>query len=166
LFEGGTRVPGIISWPAKVPASQVITEPFVAMDIFPTLLKAAGGDPNMYELDGVDILGALADGEATPHEWLFWEQGEQTSVRHGPWKLVLNGQLEEELPPEEPVFLADLDADPAESRNLAEQHPEIVEELRDAAERWRANIEERWVRDWLPNIPDYETHVFPPGVSR
>jgi hypothetical protein len=76
--------------------------------------------------------------------------GRQTAVRRGQWKLTLNGQLVEGAPPEDDVFLADLDADMGERVNLREQHPALVAELRSAAEGWRQNIEERWQREWLP----------------
>lgn len=166
LFEGGTRVPGIVSWPSTIPAGQVVDEPLAAMDVFPTLLRMAGGDPWQYELDGADVLPVWTRTGQSPHEFLFWEQGQQTAVRHGDWKLVLNGQLEETLPSESRVFLTDLASDPGESRNVADQHPDVVTALSAAAQAWRADIESRWERDWLPNIPDYETHVFPSGVSK
>ncbi|WP_216853179.1 sulfatase family protein [Phytoactinopolyspora halotolerans] len=166
LFEGGIRVPGIVSWPAAIPAGQVIDEPLAAMDVFPAVLSAAGGDPTRYELDGVDILPCLTDGAPSPHEYLFWEQGDQTAVRRGRWKLVLNGQLEEGLPPEKEVFLADLAADPGEQHNLAADYPGVVDELTALATRWREGIESRWADEWLPAIPDADVHVFPPGVSK
>lgn len=166
LFEGGVRVPGIVSWPAHIPAGRRANTPLAAMDVFPTVVRAAGGDLSAFELDGVDVMPVLTGDTRQPHEWIFWEQGEQTAVRHGRWKLTLNGQLEESLPPEAPLFLADLDDDPGETRNLAADHPDVVDDLRAAAQEWRHGIEQRWAAQWLPAIPDYETHVFPPGVSK
>lgn len=166
LFEGGIRVPGIVSWPAAIRPGQVISEPLAAMDLFPTVLAAAGGDPGSYELDGHDVLPVLTDGAPSPHEDIFWEQGGQTAVRRGRWKLVLDGQLEEGLPPADPVFLADLADDPGESVNLAGDHPDLVAELTAAATTWRDGIERRWAEQWLPRIPDIDTYVFPPGVSK
>ena len=71
-------------------------------------------------------------------------------MRRGPWKLVLHGQLVEGAPPEDEVFLADLESDPAERENLREQNAELVAELREAATTWRLRIEERWEREWRP----------------
>ncbi|RKY58262.1 MAG: sulfatase, partial [Candidatus Latescibacterota bacterium] len=109
LYEGGIRVPAIMSWPEKIPPGQIIREMGAAMDIFPTYLKAAGGDPSEYELDGLDIMPMVAEGAPTPHKEIFWEQGGQTAVRRGKWKLVLNGQLVEGAPPEDEVHLSDLE---------------------------------------------------------
>ena len=150
LFEGGIRVPAMMSWPARVPAGRVIDEIGVGMDIFPTVLGAIGGHPAAYELDGRDILPMVADGAPSPHDELFWELGVQTAVRRGRWKLVLNGQLIRDEPQPDPVFLSDIVADMAESRNLAGEHPEVVADLRGAAERWRRGIEERWEREHAP----------------
>ncbi|MGH2797502.1 MAG: sulfatase family protein [Thermoleophilaceae bacterium] len=161
LFDGGIRSPAILSWPARVGAGREVRGVGVAMDIFPTFLRAAGGDRSAYELDGLDVLPMLAGGAPSPHGAVFWEMGRQTAVRRGKWKLVLNGQLVESdrtgtpsgrVPPEDQVFLADLDADPGEMRNLRDAHPDLVRELRGAAETWRRGIEERWEREWGPQL--------------
>jgi arylsulfatase A-like enzyme len=158
LYEGGIRVPGIVTYPALIPAGQVTDLPAAAMDLFPTFLRLAGGDPAAYELDGTDLLPALAHRAAFPERDLFWEMGAQTAVRRGPWKLVLNGQLVEAAPPEDDVHLADLDDDMAERRNLADRYPELTAELSAAAEQWRTGIELRWQDEWLPHIRGTTTH--------
>lgn len=144
LFEGGIRVPGIFCWPGHIPAGQVIDEPCAAMDVFPTLLKLAGGDPAEYQLDGMDIAPVLMENMASPHQELYWEMEGQTAVRSGNYKLVLNGRLVEEEEPKEPVFLADLSKDPGETVNLAEDMPELTKELTEKALHWRAGIEKTW----------------------
>jgi arylsulfatase A-like enzyme len=144
LFEGGIRVPGIISWPEKIPTGQVIDEPVSAIDLFPTLINAAGGDAGAFELDGLDISGCLLDSTPSPHENIFWEMDGQTAVRHGDYKLVLNGRLVESEPEQDKVFLANLADDPSESRNLASAMPELTEELSKLATGWRENLERNW----------------------
>jgi arylsulfatase A-like enzyme len=166
LFEGGIRVPAIIRWPGAGRTGRRVEEPVAAMDVFPTMLNAAGGRADDYELDGKDILPVLTGEATSPHEYIFWEQGEQTAVRSGRWKLTLNGQLEETQPPESPLFLADLDADPGESANLASEQQDVAASLQSVVHEWRESIESRWKSEWLPRIPDYETHVFPSGVSK
>jgi len=144
LFEGGIRVPGIFCWPDHIPGGQVIDEPCHAMDVFPTLLKLAGGDPEKYTLDGLDVLPVLTEQARTPHEVLYWEMEGQTALRRGSYKLVLNGRLVEEESPKDPVFLADLSTDPGERVNLAEVMPELAEELTREALCWRSGIEQHW----------------------
>ena len=150
LYDGGIRVPGILSWPGAIPAGQVLDEPGAAMDVFPTLLRAAGGDPAPYAVDGVDLLPWVGGGGPAPERDLFWEMNRQTAVRRGRWKLVLQGELVEGSPTEDAVHLADITADMGERHNLRDAHPELTAELTDAAARWRAGIEERWEREWQP----------------
>ena len=52
LYEGGIRVPGLMHWPGRIPAGQILDQPCAAMDIFPTFLNAAGGDIASSEIDG------------------------------------------------------------------------------------------------------------------
>lgn len=151
LFEGGIRVPGIFSWPGHIPAGQVIDEPCAAMDVFPTLLTMAGGDPSRYALDGSDISGVLMHQKKTPHDALYWEMEQQTAIRQGDYKLVLNGQLVESEPPQDPVFLSNLREDPGETRNLAAQYPALTEELTQKALTWRAGIEKTWDEKFAAN---------------
>lgn len=114
------------------------------MDVFPTFLKAAGGDLSQYQLDGLDLLPMVADKSPSPHGPIFWEMGKQTAMRQGQWKLVLNGQLVEGAPVEDEVFLADLKADPGERTNLRNAFPDVTQQMKTAAEAWRAGIEKHW----------------------
>ncbi|MEZ4636795.1 MAG: sulfatase-like hydrolase/transferase [Caldilineaceae bacterium] len=148
LYEGGVRVPGIIHWPGVVPGGQVRHDPCASMDVFPTLLKAAGADLDDYEIDGVDLLPSLKDGATLPERPIFWEMESQTAVRRGPWKLVLNGRLVEGAPPEDAVHLANLDDDLGERTNLHDAEQERTAELAALAQSWRAGIEERWTREY------------------
>jgi len=158
LYEGGIRVPGIISWPACIPAGQLIDAPAAAMDAFPTLLAAAGGDSAAYELDGVNLLPLLTGESELPERDIYWEMKGQTAVRRGPWKLVLHGQLVEGAPPEDDVHMANLDEDMGEQINLKERYPGLVAELSAAALAWRAGIETRWQDEWLPASTGTTTH--------
>jgi arylsulfatase A-like enzyme len=161
LFDGGIRSPALFSWPARVRPGSEVQALGLAMDVFPTLLTAAGGDASAYELDGRDVLAMIADGAPSPHREVFWEMGRQTAVRRGTWKLVLNGQIVESDrtgapigPVEDDVFLADLENDPGEQHNLRDAQPALVADLRRAAEQWRQGIEDRWEREWKPKIDE------------
>ena len=150
LFEGGIRIPAILSWKGTV-ASRTVDAPHIATDIFPTVLELCGGDPARYALDGVSLKPLLfGEGDAL-HEYLFWEMEGQTAVRKGKYKLVLHGRLAEGEAPRADVFLADLERDPSEKHNLAEEMPALCEELKAAALRWRADIEKTWEEKYLQN---------------
>ncbi len=144
LYEGGIRVPGIINWPDKIPAGQVLSEPVAAMDILPTFVKAAGGDSKPYGVDGIDIMSYLTEGTPLPERDIFWEMNDQTAVRRGNWKLVLKGVLVEGADPEDDVHLSNLKEDMSEQVNLKDKYPEVATELTQAAKQWRAGIETDW----------------------
>jgi arylsulfatase A-like enzyme len=171
LFDGGIKSPAIVSWPARIPAGTGVHGLGLAMDVFPTVLAAAGGDVGRYELDGRDVLPMIAEGAPSPHGDVFWEMGRQTAVRRGQWKLVLNGQIVESDrtqrsigSTEDAMFLADIEADPGETRNLVRERPDLVRDLRDAAGAWRHGIEDRWEREWAPLLE--EVGVTGHGVGR
>lgn len=151
LYEGGIRVPGILHWPGRIPGGQVLDTPCASMDILPSFLTAAGSDLSRYEFDGTDILPHVADGPSLPDRDFHWEMGNQNAIRRGNWKLVLDGRLVEEAPSEDSVFLANLEDDMAEKRNLKDEESELVKELTDAAISWRSGIEKRWDSEFSPD---------------
>lgn len=151
LFEGGIRIPAVFSWKGKTESGRVIDSHHIATDIFPTVLEACGGFVDEYELDGESILPMLLGGEEKTHEYLFWELEEQTAVRYGKYKLVLNGRLEEKEGIRAEVFLSDLENDPQEKINLADSMPELCEKLKKAALDWRQGIEDNWEKKFAKN---------------
>ncbi len=140
LFEGGIRMPAILSWPAHVPPGQVCDEVGAMMDIFPTFLEIAGAQlPADRKIDGLNILPMVTKGAPSPHERIFWEYNKQLAVRQRKWKLVLNGREDFGRPADE-VHLADLETDPGERTNLADQEPDLTKELTRAAKEWLADV--------------------------
>ena len=149
LFEGGIRVPFTATWPARLPANQVVSEPMIALDLFPTILAAAQIDaPKNLSLDGVNLLPRLAGHESSlPSRELYWRSsdGAAYAVRKGKYKLVKSLFKEES-------FLFDLQADPYEHRNLASAFPEKFDELLDYHKRWNAQmIPAKWQDPHLEN---------------
>ena len=89
-WEGGLRVPMIARWPGKIPAGIVNNSPAGTIDVFPTILKAAGvKEPSGCIIDGKDIRPLLTSARArSPHEALFAMQGTNLmTVRSGKWRL-------------------------------------------------------------------------------
>lgn len=150
LFDGGIRIPAVLSWPEKL-SGRVVDTPHIAADIFPTILEVCGGDVNEYELDGKSLVPLINGSGEALHDYLFWEMEGQTAVRKGRYKLVINGRLEEFSEVQDEYFLSDIEADPGERNNLADELPEICEELKNAALNWRAGIEENWENKFLKN---------------
>ncbi|WP_336627956.1 MULTISPECIES: sulfatase-like hydrolase/transferase [unclassified Microbacterium] len=145
LFDGGIRVPAIISWPAALPQGAEWAEPAAMMDILPTVLEAAGA-PASAEADGTSVLGALRALAPLPDErTLFWEYGPQLAARRGPWKLTTSAREHLGGPfTLGSTVLANLDDDPAETADLSAAHPEIAAALRAELEAWARTF------DWDP----------------
>ncbi len=150
LFEGGIRVPAFLCWGNRLSA-RTTDAPYIATDVFPTVLDACGVSAADYDLDGRSILPELLDGTDAKHGCIFWEMEDQTAVRRGNYKLVLNGRLTEGETPRAPVFLADLAADPGEQHNLADTMPELCRELTALALEWRSGIERTWESEFAKN---------------
>ncbi|MBQ5904506.1 MAG: sulfatase-like hydrolase/transferase [Clostridia bacterium] len=150
LFEGGIRIPAVLSWPQKI-SQKVVDTPHIAADIFPTILEACGGKASDYELDGKSLIPLIEGTDDAQHEYLFWEMEGQTAVRKGKYKLVINGRLEEFSEVQDEYFLSDLENDPGEKINLANELPELCEQLKNKALSWRQELEENWDNKFLKN---------------
>lgn len=133
LWEGGIRVPMILRWPGVVEAGVVSGAPGILMDVTPTLLAAAGIEPDRA-MDGVNLLvGADAPADAPMDSRILhwridlptvredWLARTQRAARRGRWKYLWDGGFE---------FLYDLDKDPGERENLGYRHPKLVAEFR------------------------------------
>ncbi|MCB1120783.1 MAG: sulfatase-like hydrolase/transferase [Verrucomicrobiae bacterium] len=140
LYEGGTRVPMIISQPGTLPENRTVANVVSAMDILPTFLSVAGRSVPDFT-DGVDLAPLLnGKNQDLHHEVLHWKTADEWSVRKGDWKLHQvdgPGSSESEMVELElGTFLRDLREDPGEKINFADAHPEIVAELRALHEAW------------------------------
>ena len=120
--EGGIRVPGIVSWPAKFPQGKFATRLSV-LDVLPTLLDAAGGPKLPVEPhDGRSFLSALSGAKTLPPSPFVTEAfNGNRAIFHAQWKLLLRDDGSKAL--------YDIEADPTETANVAAAHPDIVARL-------------------------------------
>jgi arylsulfatase A-like enzyme len=140
LLEGGVRVPFVIRWPGGFTGGMTCDQPVSALDIFPTVLTAAGAtEPIEPERDGVDLLPYLrGEVDHRPHEKLYWRRAVAAAVRDGDWKLI---RL-----PDRPPMLFDLATDPGEQHDLHERHPERVRAMMKDLFAWElGTVHPKWV---------------------
>lgn len=137
VYEGGIRVPFLVSWPGRLAEGSVCDEPVISLDVFPTICAAAGISlPANRIYDGRNMLPAL-EGKAGGqlHEALFWDGDDGlTAARAGRWKLVVNkGKAE----------LYDLESDLGEQNDLSGENPEILKRLQERFAAWRKQMASR-----------------------
>lgn len=138
LTEGGIRVPAVAYWAGRIKPGVVTDEPATILDLFPTFLNLAGLKPETdVELDGIDIGAVLIDGGELPERVLCWRYMNQAAVRRGKWKMI-GGHDPNDNDAVSFKELHDLEKnrEEDEEKNLYEEHPEIVGELKAAYEKW------------------------------
>ena len=130
-FEGGTHVPFMARWPARISAGTSMEDPIHHNDIFTTIAAAAGAQlPQDRKIDGVDLLPYIRkETSGAPHETLFWREGHQQTVLHQGWKLIRAEQPHLPQPAPMARWLFNLAVDPTEQNNLAAQNSEKLAEL-------------------------------------
>lgn len=130
VYEGGIREPMIVSWPGKIRAGTTSKHIGAFWDFMPTFAELAGVAVPA-QTDGISFLPELTGkGTQRQHEYMYWEfheKGGRRAVRMGAWKAV---QLDVKENPEGALELYQVDSDPGEERNVAAQHPEVVEKMR------------------------------------
>lgn len=138
LWEGGLRVPSIIRWPGVLPEGATNSEMMVSMDLLPMALQAAGMSlPEDRTLDGYDITPCLKGEADSPHEFLCWEWGSDSSaIRKGRYKL-----LKERTTVLRNWQLFDLQTDPGETADLTSRLPNLARQLKSEWEEWRKKVQ-------------------------
>ena len=138
-FEGGIRIPMLVSWPKKIRARET-NVPGITMDIYPTLLELAGLQQRKQQhLDGQSLVSAI-NGKPTEElkeRFLAWTyphnhgSGHTPShaIRMGPWKLLHLEHFDR-------YELYNLDEDVSESKNVIEQNQARAKKLKEKLERW------------------------------
>jgi arylsulfatase A-like enzyme len=122
MNEGGIRVPMIARWPGKVGAGKVNSTPWYFADVLPTIADIAKAK-TPAKIDGISMLATLlSESQETSERFLYWEffeRGFQQAIRWKNYKAI-------RLKTDQPLLLFDLSKDPAESNDIAKQHPEVI----------------------------------------
>lgn len=141
LWEGGQRVPFLISWPKKLDAGWY-NQAIISLDLTPTFLAAAGKPVGKsgIETDGVNLWPYLEGGKTGhPHKFLCWRQGPARAVREN--DLVLIKTLEDDGSLDN-ILLFDLINDPMQRENLVEKRPDDVKRLAAILADWESELPE------------------------
>lgn len=142
-YEGGVRIPLIVSWPGHLPAAAVSTDTVTTPDFFPTLLELAGlAAPAGATLDGRSFAPTLREPtRAAAERTIFWHYPHYSNqrglphgaLRQGRWKFI-------EWFEDDSVELFDLSTDVEEQHDVAAAHPELVAGFRRQLQAWRESV--------------------------
>lgn len=150
FFEGGIRVPAILSWEGHLPAGKACGAVAYECDWVPTLaelckvaLPTDASFPNVpggTSLDGTSLLPLLEGGKEASRT-LYWDGDtpKEWAVREGDWKLLghpTDPTHKAPLTEADALFLTNVMQDPTELTNLAPQHAEVVQALLAKHEAW------------------------------
>jgi arylsulfatase A-like enzyme len=147
-YEGGHRVPCFIRWPAGGLKTGDLAVPTQIQDIMPTLLELSGRPVARTPTDGVSLAGYLKGLPEPDDRMLVVQYGATPQVPDDPkkgrscviwkqWRLVLGAEL------------YDVNADRAQTRDVAAEQPEVLAKMRAHYEKWWAGIEPR-LNDFVP----------------
>jgi arylsulfatase A-like enzyme len=163
-YEGGVRVPLIVYWPNVTKRGNESNVPTITMDLFPTILQITGQKPDQNAVcDGVSLVPVLRQNGSLPDRPLFWhyphyqhyQQGGATpysSIRKDGYRLI-------EYLDDSRVELYNLNEDIGEQYNLAEAHPEVVNQLRDELHAWRKSVSAQMPTPNLKYDPSKPEHI-------
>jgi len=138
-YEGGVRVPAIIQWPSRIEGGRASADIVTAMDLYVTILKAAGAAvPSDRPVDGNDLTRFLKGEEPSPTKHYFYFNHERLEgVREGRWKLRWTREDSTGTPL---IELFDLEIDPGEMYDRKAEFPEVVSRLREKMKQFAAEL--------------------------
>jgi arylsulfatase A-like enzyme len=126
-WEGGMREPTVMWWPGRIPGGKECHEIAGTIDILPTIAELSGAKLPEKKIDGKSIIALIEgrEGARSPHKAYFYRT---EAVRSGKWKLKKNE-------------LFDLTKDVSESKNVAQQNPEVVKRLKKLLDDHRRELQ-------------------------
>ena len=151
VYEGGIREPWIFRYPGITEPGSVNDELICSIDLYPTLMNAAGVEVN-HEVDGIDLLPALKGGRLG-RDTLYWHYPHYSNqggmpggaIRIGDYKLFESYE-------DGSVTLHNLKTDIGERNDIAAQHPEKVKEMRAKLHAWYKTVDANFLQP-KPNGP-------------
>ncbi len=144
-WEGGMRVPAIFWWPGKIKPA-VIDEMGSTLDLFNVCSKLANLDlPEDRIMDGFDLCPVLFDLEQSPRKNMFYYRGTTIyAARQGAYKLHYITETwytkdDNKIIHENPL-LFNVEVDPSEKYNIADQFPEVVKSIDNMVKQHKAEV--------------------------
>ena len=157
-WEGGQREPCVVSYPNGIEGGRVIDTPMMTIDLLPTIAEITGAKLPELKIDGKSVWDIwTGKSNKSPHDayFFYYKSNELHGVRYNDWKLYfphtyrsLNGReggkdgypVNYDMNKIDEIELYDLNNDISESKNVADQHPKIVLEIKSLADEMRKKL--------------------------
>jgi arylsulfatase A-like enzyme len=143
LYEGGIRVPFIVSWKGAINPGKENNHASAIWDLFPTF-QQLGNIPVTKNIDGISILPALLNEPQPNHEYLYWELHEAGGKQAVLWKNWKAVKLDVSSSKPGEIELYDISKDPSEKTNIASLYPDMVQKMEELMKEAHQKN-----RDWL-----------------
>lgn len=145
-WEGGMREPTIAWWPYTIPAGTVSDALASTTDLLATVSALADVPlPDDRTLDSYDLRPVLIEQGDSPRKSLLYYRGQKLmAARLGPWKahfMTQAGYRQRKPEQHDPPLLFHLEHDPSERHNLAEEHPEVIAQIRELVSKHEADLD-------------------------
>ena len=137
VYEGGSRVPAIVSYPNKIKNGLISRQTVLTMDLLPTVLDFIGQKPGAENVDGISIKENLINQTALPERDVFFAFKNQSFIRSGDWKLV---RIKSE--DGDKIELYDLSNDLQENNEIGSDNPDLTNNLIEKLEIWEKEVRE------------------------
>lgn len=137
VYEGGYRVPSIAWMPGRVEEGIISRSICSTLDLYPTIMAISGNKESQINgLDGIDISRALFENLPVRNNIHYYRKDTLVAIRHKEWKIYIDdpNPWNDEFTKADLPLLYNLDQDPSEKYNIADSHPEIIDDLIQIAE--------------------------------
>ncbi|WP_158839551.1 sulfatase-like hydrolase/transferase [Polaribacter sp. L3A8] len=132
-FEGGHRVPFLMSWPSVIKGNEKFNGLTSSLDIFVTSIAAANIYEENLELDGVNLMPYLNNTKTgNPHKNLFWKKLEASAIRTGDYKMITLNNYGS--------VVYNLKEDLGETKNIINSKVSISENLKKTYKDWEKTL--------------------------
>ena len=155
IFEGGFRVPCIMSWPKIIPKGKISNDFITSMDIVPTICNITGASLPAKKIDGINVLPVLIGKKMKildSRYFYYFTDNKLTAIRKGNMKYIIpityrvvtnagkDGKDGKTEPRQQEAALYNLEKDISENKNVINEYPEIAKELKNALEIFDQNL--------------------------
>lgn len=132
-YEGGSRVPAIVSYPNKIKKGMVNNQTILTMDILPTLLDFIDKKPTGEDIDGISIKNNLLRNTNLPKRDMFFSFKNRSFIRSGKWKMI-------NIKDQNRFELYDLSIDVEESNDVGLDNNDLINDMKHKLLLWEKEV--------------------------